>query len=153
MYQNLTTFFSRIAVSFFVAVCVITLSGACFGDEMMELSSFYVKEGISFTAIFQLLAMISLLSLVNIILDQPWILPHMRITYKIILRFAIAIGLTISCAYAWAWFPIGDHKAWISFLISFGVCFATACALSIYATRKKDQKYQQLLETYKAKRR
>ncbi len=49
----------------------------------MKVSSFYVQGGISFSAVFELLLLSSLLALCNLLLDKPTVFPAMRLTYKL----------------------------------------------------------------------
>lgn len=152
MYKNLVKFFSGITVSFFTAICGIAISGVLFGKEVMSVSSFYVQGGISFYAVFQVMALAALLAVCNIVLDHPRVLSNMRLTYKIVLRIAISIALILPFIYVCRWFPVDNHEAWLGFVVCFLTCFTVATSLSIYATRKKDREYQKLLDAYKAKK-
>lgn len=152
MYKNLVKFFSGITVSFFTAICGIAISGVLFGKEVMAVSSFYVQGGISFYAVFQVMALAALLAVCNIVLDHPRVLSNMRLTYKIVLRIAISIALILPFIYVCRWFPVYNHEAWLGFVVCFLTCFTVATSLSVYATRKKDREYQKLLDAYKAKK-
>lgn len=152
MYKNLVKFFSHVTASFFIAVSVITISGMLLGDVIVGESSFYVHGGVSFTAILQLLALTVILAFCNLILDQPRILPDLRLTYKIILRIAICMAFMLPFIYICRWFPVNDHEAWIGFVLCFLISFMAATSLSVYATHRKDKEYQKLLDAYKAKK-
>ena len=142
MYNYLVKFFRNVTMSFFTAIFVIALAGVTCRDGIMKVSSFYVQGGISFSAVFELLLLSSLLALCNLLLDKPTVFPAMRLTYKIILRIAVVMMLI----------PVDDHAAWIGFVVCFLLSFSAATLLSVYATRRKDREYQKLLEAYKAKK-
>ena len=142
MYNYLVKFFRNVTMSFFTAIFVIALAGVTCRDGIMKVSSFYVQGGISFSAVFELLLLSSLLALCNLLLDKPTVFPAMRLTYKIILPFI----------YVCRWFPVDYHAAWIGFVVCFLLSFSAATLLSVYATRRKDREYQKLLEAYKAKK-
>ena len=134
MYNYLVKFFRNVTMSFFTAIFVIALAGVTCRDGIMKVSSFYVQGGISFSAVFELLLLSSLL------------------TYKIILRIAVVVMLILPFIYVCRWFPVDDHAAWIGFVVCFLLSFSAATLLSVYATRRKDREYQKLLEAYKAKK-
>ena len=145
MYNYLVKFFRNVTMSFFTAIFVIALAGVTCRDGIMKVSSFYVQGGISFSAVFELLLLSSLL-------DKPTVFPAMRLTYKIILRIAVVVMLILPFIYVCRWFPVDDHAAWIGFVVCFLLSFSAATLLSVYATRRKDREYQKLLEAYKAKK-
>ena len=122
MYNYLVKFFRNVTMSFFTAICVIALAGVTCRDGIMKVSSFYVQGGISFSAVFELLLLSSLLALCNLLLDKPTVFPAMRLTYKIILRIAVVMMLILPFIYVCRWFPVDDHAAWIGFV----VCFLSA---------------------------
>ena len=142
MYNYLVKFFRNVTMSFFTAIFVIALAGVTCRDGIMKVSSFYVQGGISFHAVFQILALAALLAVCNIILDHPRVLSNMRLTYKIVLRIAMSMALILPFIYVCRWFPVDNHEAWIGFIVCFLTCFTVATSLSIYATRKKDREYQ-----------
>ena len=152
MYNYLVKFFRNVTMSFFTAIFVIALAGVTCRDGIMKVSSFYVQGGISFSAVFELLLLSSLLALCNLLLDKPTVFPAMRLTYKIILRIAVVVMLILPFIYVCRWFPVDDHAAWIGFVVCFLLSFSAATLLSVYATRRKYREYQKLLEAYKAKK-
>ena len=117
MYNYLVKFFRNVTMSFFTAICVIALAGVTCRDGIMKVSSFYVQGGISFSAVFELLLLSSLLALCNLLLDKPTVFPAMRLTYKIILRIAVVMMLILPFIYVCRWFPVDDHAAWIGFVV------------------------------------
>ena len=130
MYNYLVKFFRNVTMSFFTAIFVIALAGVTCRDGIMKVSSFYVQGGISFSAVFELLLLSSLLALCNLLLDKPTVFPAMRLTYKIILRIAVVVMLILPFIYVCRWFPVDDHAAWIGFVVCFLLSFSAATLLS-----------------------
>lgn len=152
MMKDMLRFLNHITVAFTVTMVTIAFMGLLFKEEIFVISRFYVKDGISLSAVGQILALTMLVSLSNMILDKPTVLKKLRIWTRILLRMIIVLIIIVVFILLFQWFPVDNTMAWFSFFLCFGVCFITAVSLSLYLHKVRNKEYQQLLEEYKQKK-
>ena len=152
MMKDILRFLNQITIAFTITIVTIAMMGCLFGKEIFAISGFYVEDGLSLTAVLQVLALATLVSLSNIILDKPKVFSHLRIGTLTLLRFCAVLIIIISFILSFHWFPVDHMVAWFSFFVCFGICFITAVCLQLHLCKVKNKEYQQLLENYKQKK-
>lgn len=150
---SILKFGQKTTICFFAAIFVIALVGYLGDGSLNAYSSFYVTGGISFHAIFQILALAVCITSINTVLDSDYFFPHLLLLYSVLLRILLILGITTLFIYLFHWFPMDHGPAWISFILTFLIFFIIAFVLTLLLTKKKNNEYAKLLNTYKAKRR
>ena len=120
-------------------------------EEMRNLSQLFALcgEGISFTALAELLALSFVISLARHVWFSERFFKNMlmvnRITFMLISVFTAAGIFSVF----FGWFPAGMWQAWFGFVISFALGTAVSFMAMVLRTRAESKKYQQNLNTYR----
>ena len=139
-------------IAFFTIVIVISVAGILTYPNTDTTSTFYVENGIAFSAIMQVLLLSFLMACINAVFDNVEIFSNIRMLYQILLRLFFIVLITILFIYIFGWFSMGDTGTWFIFIVVFLLSFMIACGISVYITKKKDKEYEKLITQYKAKR-
>lgn len=139
----------KTAIPFMIAVMFLNIIGYLSKDQLVEFSVLFHERGVTYGSIFQLCFLSLLIGGINTIFDSPAFMKKTLMLYKDIFRILIIVVLSIGYIWYNAWFPAGNIEAWISFLITFGICTGLSIAISLYLTHKKNLEYQELLKKYK----
>lgn len=139
-------------MAFTIAVIFISLIGLSSNEKLLDFSTFYVRGGVSFTALFQIFILASITGFINFVFDSEAMLLKIRALYLGLIKSFLIMMTCILFILVFHWFPNNDINAWISFLITFLTCFGVATLASVFATRKKDKEYEAMLNSYKKTR-
>jgi hypothetical protein len=121
--------------------------------ELREVSELFALcgEGISFTALAELLALAFLISAARWFWFSEKFFKDMlmvnRITFMLISVF-LAAGV---CAVLFGWFPAGMWQAWVGFILSFALGTAVSFIVMWLSTKAESKKYQRNLSSYNDK--
>ena len=144
----------RTAVSFSVFILGVCLCGFIIGDveEVRMLSSFYTAQGVlRYETVFQGFGATFLVSLVNVVLEDPAVGKNMLVLWKIVIKLVLSFFITLGFIIYFDWFAITNVHAWIGFIVSFSSCIVIATLIMVRKTRKEDAEYQKMLEEYQRK--
>ncbi|MBQ9902420.1 MAG: hypothetical protein IJM51_08590 [Clostridia bacterium] len=132
----------------FVSAFNLMLGGSA--EELRSVSQLFALcgEGISFTALAELLALSFLISLARFLWFSERLFKNMlmvnRVTFMLISVF-LAAG---ACSVLFGWFPAGMWQAWVGFTFSFVLGTAVSFATMAISTKAESKKYQQNLNSY-----
>lgn len=151
--KNLLDYMAQVMIAFGAAMLAIT--GLCYlvGDEAREYSSIFVlgREGIPLNTILEFLLASVCITVIRFLFFSDSVIRKMSIAKRTIGMLASVIALTGLLAYLFGWFPIDDPKCWISFLISFGICFVISVAVSTLKESLDNKRLEEGLQQLKEK--
>lgn len=132
----------------FVSIFNIILSSE--SDNMRKLSVLFALcgEGLSFTALGELLVLSVIISALRSIWFSPRFFKNLlmlnRVTFMLVSVF-LTSGI---CSVLFGWFPPSMWQAWLGFVLSFGIGTAVSLAVMFIRTRAESRKYQRNLTVY-----
>ena len=132
----------------FVSAFNLILSGSA--EELRSVSQLFALcgEGISFTALAELLALSFIISIARCVWFSERLFKNMlmvnRITFMLISVFVIAGA----CSVIFGWFPVGMWQAWVGFTFSFALGTAVSFAAMAIRTKAESKEYQRILNSY-----
>lgn len=132
----------------FVSIFNIILSSE--SDNMRKLSALFALcgEGLSFTALGELLVLSVIISALRSIWFSPRFFKNLlmlnRVTFMLVSVF-LTSGI---CSVLFGWFPPSMWQAWLGFVLSFGIGTAVSFAVMFIRTRSETRKYQRNLTEY-----
>lgn len=139
----------KMAIPFMVAVIILNVFSYLGGaDEIVKVTSLCGHDGITYHGIFEIFSLCLLIGIINTIFDAESFMKQTLYLYKNILRIAIIVVLTVLYVWLFKWF-VNSLDAWVSFVITFGICIVVSIGINIYITHKKNLEYQELLIKYK----
>ena len=139
----------KTAIPFMICSVFLNTVGYFTGNEIMQVSSLYHTQGITFEAIFQLFLLSLFVGLFNTVFDTKTFMKKTLPLYKNILRIVLVLVVTTCFAWYFRWFAMDNIYAWVSFIIAFTICIIISISLSLYLTHKKNKEYGLLLKKYK----
>lgn len=130
--KNILDYMAQIMIVFGVSMLALTLICRLAGERARGLSTMFAlgKEGIPLKTIAQFLLNAVCITLTRFLFFSDRVIRKLSIVKRTIGMLASVIALIGVFAYLFGWFPVDDPKCWVSFLISFGICFAIGWAVS-----------------------
>lgn len=153
MEENKTIFnyISQVFTTYGIIIAIFIILGCITGEEAAEYSTLfaYGNQGFSIATLTQLFAVSVVISIGQIIfLTDRWI-KRLSILIRSTLFIATVILAIVFFVIAFKWFPIGDVKAWFSFLLSFSACSFIGVVVSILREKMENKKMDQALDRYR----
>lgn len=132
-------------------VCVFNLALRGNSEELRRLSQLFALcgEGISFTALGELLALSFLISFARYVWFSERFFKNMLMVNRITLMLISVFFAAGICSVVFGWFPAKMWQAWIGFVLSFALGTAVSFTVMALRTRAESKKYQQTLNTYR----
>lgn len=149
MIDTITSLMKKTAISFMVCVMLICMIGSIMNEQVTPISTLFQEGGVSYTTLLEVFSLSFIIAIVNFIFDYPKFMKKTLLLYKIIIQFVVVTLVTVSYIYIFGWFPFSNIDAWIGFIVTFSICFLSAMSITLYKTKKMNQKYQKLLQDYK----
>lgn len=130
--KNILDYMAQAMIGFGAAMLAITLICYLVGEEAREYSTMFAlgKEGIPLKTILQLLLNAVCIMVIRFLFFSDKVIKKMSIAKRTIGMLAAVIVLIGVFAYLFGWFPINDPRCWVSFLVSFGICFIISAVVS-----------------------
>ena len=151
--KNLLDYMAQAMITFGTAM--LALTGLCYlmGDEAREYSSIFAmgSVGIPLNTVLEFLLASVCITVIRFLFFSDSVIRKMSIAKRTIGMLASVIALTGLLAYLFGWFPIDDPKCWISFLISFGICFVISASVSALKESMDNKQLEEGLQQLKEK--
>ena len=119
--------------------------------ELRKVSELFALcgEGISFTALAELLALSFLISLARWFWFSEKIFKNTLMIYRITFTLISVFLTACVCSVLFGWFPAGMWQAWVGFILSFALGTAVSFTVMWLRTKAESNKYQRNLSSYK----
>jgi len=157
--NNEKPFIIELLHSFSVIFTIVVLSMLLVGllivhlvPEVQYISTLFAfsETGFSYDNILQIGGVSFFLSFFQVILLSYCFFIKMRFLMRFFL-FSLASLFTVSFfSIFFKWFPVDNLLAWIGFIVTFIICFAIGCVLTLLKFKLENKKYNKLLDNYKA---
>lgn len=109
------------------------------------------SQGFSLATLIQLFAMSVIITMTQtLFLSDRWI-KNLSIIVRSSCFFISVILAIVVFVIVFNWFPIGDIKAWIGFLLSFSVCSCIGVFVGRMREEAENKKMEEALDKYKNK--
>lgn len=151
--KNLLDYMAQTLIVFGVALLAITLFCFLMGDEAREYSSMFVlgSEGIPLNTVLQFLLDSACITVIRFLFFSDRVIRRMSVAKRTVGMVASVIVLTGLFAYLFGWFPIDNSMCWVSFLVSFGICFVISVAVSTLKESMDNKRLEEGLQHLKEK--
>lgn len=151
--KNLLDYMAQTMITFGVALLAVTFFCCIVGDQARGFSSMFDlgSEAIPVKTILQFLLNSVCITVIRFLFFSDRVFRRLSIARRTVGMLAFVIALTGLFAYFFGWFPVDDPKCWLCFLVSFGICFITAVAVSTLKERMDNRQLEEGLQHLKEK--
>lgn len=142
--KHLLFYLEQVFMVFGASLLAITLITALLGDEARGYSTMFAlgSRGIPLHTVGEYLLSSVCVTALRFVYFTDTFIKSWSLTGRTVGMLVSVIGLTGGLSYLFGWFPVNDPKSVLAFLVSFGICFLIAAALS----GKKEQVENRQLE-------
>lgn len=132
----------------FVSLFNFALSGE--REELRQVSELFALcgEGISFSALGQLLVLSMTISALRCLWFSPRFFNNMLMLNRITLMLVSVLLAAGICSVIFGWFPLSMWQAWVGFFVSFSLGTGVSFAAMLIRSRSESRKYQRNLSAY-----
>ena len=150
--RTIKDFMVQVMIIWGIANMSICLFCSIFGEKARENSSFFAlgREGIPIPTLIQFFFFAIVVTGIQWLFFTDLVFRKMSLTMRLI---AMLICIPVAgriFAIAFRWFPVREPKAWISFLICYGVCAVLSVFVSAKSEKEDNKRLQDALERVKA---
>lgn len=153
---TITAFLGSIFRTFGMSTLFLTVIGILVGDSIQEAEAFGYsnlfrmgKEGLTYDILLEFFAVALIIEVLRRILFSEKLLKHMMMLWRIIILLFLTLVVMFGFIAVFEWFPLTSVEAWLSFAVSFGLCFGISAAAIILKNKKENKEYENLFENYK----
>lgn len=141
--------FMEIACVFFASVIAMSLAGYFLNVQENKEVSLFVKNGLSYSAIFQLVCFSVCATLIRILCISNLLFKKLSYIKRILIFIIIIWLMTNILSVLFHWFLTNTIFGWLLFNLSFLISFAVCAVISGFLFYSREKKYAKLLDNYK----
>lgn len=149
--KTIFDYFGQLFATYGITVAIFIVFGMVVGEEAGEYSTLFAlgNRGISIQTLAQLLLLALVITIVQILfLTDKWV-KNMQLLLRNVCFFGCICVAIVVFAALFAWFPIGDMKAWIGFTVSFAVCTVVSVVIGRAEEKAENRKMEQALKKFR----
>ena len=146
--KTLRYFTSIFTLLLFVRLFMKIISNQ-YGNKVYGL--YFEEINLTLSAILEIAAFSLILSVISLLILSDIFLVRMRFLFRSFLFFISILFITMAFAVLFGWLEFDRPIAWLSFFLTFFICFAIGIGIKLLKFRLDDKKYTILLEKYKSR--
>lgn len=149
--RTLLDYLGMLMTLFGVCVLILGILTVAVGDEARAVSSMFAlgSAGIPIPVLFQYLVLLAIICSLRLVFFSDRIMRHMSTGPRVLCMGASCVGLTAIFVAAFGWFPTDMWQPWAMMLVCFGVCFASAAAITRLKEKSDTRRLQDALRRLK----
>lgn len=130
--KNIWDYMAQTMITFGGSMLVLTVICYLVGEDAREYSTMFAlgRKGIPLETILQYLLNSVCITVIRFLFFSDRVIRNMSFAGRTVGMLAAVIALVAVFAYFFGWFPVHEPRCWISFLVSFGICFVISVAVS-----------------------
>ncbi len=151
--KNLLDYMAQAMIVFGIAMLVVACIGCLVGEEARGLSTMFALggKGIPSNTVLEFMLVSVCITAIRFLFFSDAVIRKMSIAMRTIGMLASVIVLIGLFAYFFGWFPVDDPRCWVSFLVSFGICFVAGVAVSVLKEHMDNKQLEEGLRHLKEK--
>lgn len=144
-------YIEQMLVVFGFTLIVMNIFCITVGDEARNCSTLFSlgNKGISAATSFQYLGLSALIVFYRMLFFTDFVIKKMGITARMVGMLIIVILSIVLFAVVFGWFPVNEWKAWVMFLLCFGISFILSLAFTALKEKTENRQMQKALEKIK----
>lgn len=150
MKKQVITFIESVLKIFAVIILIFAITTLLIGKEAKNFPNLFMSgnDGISLKTFFQLFAFSFLISLLRFVFFTDVFLKKTGLVLRYVLFFVLTIAVFVIIALIFHWIPARPF-IWLLVLISYSVSTVISILLTIFFTKKEDEKLNNALTEMK----
>lgn len=134
-----------------IMVVIFIVTNLLVGNEARVLSTLFAlgSVGLSTATLLQLLFLAVIITVAQNIFLSDLVIKNMALIVRNILFFVTVMVATTLFIILFGWFPVGDPRAWIGFIVCFAVCTAISAGIMRLEENAENKKMQEALNKFK----
>lgn len=150
MKKQLIIFIENLLQIFAIIILIFAITTQLIGKEAKSFPNLFMSgnEGISLKTFFQLFAFSFLISLLRFVFFTDVFLKKTGLVLRYVLFFVLTIAVFVIIALIFCWIP-NKPFIWLLVLISYSVSTVISILLTIFFTKKEDEKLNNALTEMK----
>lgn len=148
---TVTMFVSRTLFSFSLTILFVVVVGSFLGDGAKAASTLFAlgAQGITYTAVWQALALSLYATTVRTIFMSELVFKKMMLLWRTIWMFVLILAGIGLLSVAFGWIPGNEPLGWIMYVACFGTFSGVSALVMVLKTRYEDARVNRKLAEYK----
>lgn len=149
--RNVLHYLSQTFMIFGIITLLLNIFAMLFGEQAQEISAIFRlgSKGIDVSSSLQFLLAIALIVALRFIFETNFMIKKIPFITRIILLFAIALGIVIAFIFLFDWFPVNEVMPWIMFIVCFGISCGIGTIISTISEKQENRKLEEALRKFK----
>lgn len=151
--KTIFNYIGQVFATYGMILFIFIIFGIMIGDIASGYSSLFElgNQGFSIATLLQLFVLAFIITVAQVaFLTDRWI-KNLSLLFRNVLFFGIVVLTIVIFVILFGWFPIGDVKSWVGFVLSFVVCTAISVTISRLEEQAENRKMEQALNKIKIK--
>lgn len=149
--KTIFDYIGQVFMIFGITIGIINIFCLLFGDEAQGYSTMFAlgHTGIPTTTIMQFfLAAVFTVSLRFVFFTETFI-KKMSVPYRALCMVLSEVAVIFLFILTCGWFPVDEWLPWVTFFISFAICFVCSVAVTTVRERMENKRMKEALERLK----
>lgn len=149
--KTIFDYLGQVLTIFGGTIVILNVFCAIFGEEAKEISTLFVlgNKGLSISTTLQFLLVAVIIVALRFLLFTDSVIKNMSMTMRTGIMYLVTIAITVVLNMIFGWFPTDMWQAWLSFILSFGVCSVVSTVTVLVKDKLENDKMQNALERIK----
>lgn len=149
--KTIFSYIGQLFATYGIIIGIFLIFGAVIGEQASKYSTLFSlgSQGFKISTLLQLLILALIITAVQVIFLTDRLIKNMNLIIRNVLFFGSIVAVMVVFAIAFAWFPVGEVRAWIAFVISFLICTGISIAVTKLAEKAENKKMEQALNRFK----
>ncbi len=141
-------YLTQIFTLYGITISIFILFGLLTGEYAKEVSSLFALggQGLRFSTMLQLLGMSVFITLFRVLFFTDFLFRNMAIVIRTVGMLTGVVGIIVLFVAVFDWFPMNQPEAWISFFVSFGICFAASTGVTLLKEKAENRRMEEALQ-------
>ena len=149
--KTIFDYIKQLFTTYGIMVVIFIVTNHLVGNEARVLSTLFAlgSVGLSTVTLLQLFLLALIITIAQNIFLSDILIKNMALIVRNILFFVTVMVVSTLFIILFSWFPIGDPRAWIGFIVCFAICTAVSAGIMRLEENAENKKMQEALNKFK----
>lgn len=149
--KTIFDYIKQLFTTYGIMVVIFIVTNLLVGNEARVLSTLFAlgSVGLSTVTLLQLFLLALIITIAQNIFLSDILIKNMALIVRNILFFVTVMVASTLFIILFSWFPIGDPRAWIGFIVCFAICTAVSAGIMRLEENAENKKMQEALNKFK----
>jgi len=149
--KTIFDYLKQLFTTYGIMVVIFIVTNLLVGNGARVLSTLFSlgSVGLSTATLLQLLFLAVIITVAQNIFLSDLVIKNMALIVRNILFFVTVMVASTLFIILFGWFPVGDPRAWIGFIVCFAICTAVSAFIMRLEENAENKKMQEALNKFK----